>query len=494
MKKIFNKNALFLFLLPVFFVFHGCAENFGFISVKDCLLLLATYVPVTLVVYLLLYWAYRNVAKAALLAFILLGFYLFFGAIYDFLKEYASPLHKYRILVPLFFVLVLCMIVYLKKTSNTFQRITFFLNLLFTVYLLFDIAGITWKFMHPVPDKFSVYHFTEANQYTSCETCENPDIYFLIFDEYSSSLSLQEHYGFHNDLDSFLLKRDFHIQTKGYSNYNYTPASIASMLNISYIKGIRPNTLFTIDDYGRSQKLIKNNEVIKFLSQRGYSIINCSAFDLAGSPSPVVQLFLPLNTRLITDKTLLSRMYRDVGWMASNIAWLGDYYFFRVMRVNQKLLKMTKELSAAKSNRPKFIYAHFYLPHDPFYFDSTGHLRSKKAMQEDGRFANRPSKAYLDYLMYSNTEIKNLIDTIRTNTGGKAVIMVMGDHGFREYIETNTMQSFQAMNAIYLPGKDYHLFYDSISSVNQFRVVFNTLFKQSIPLLKDSTVFLAGKE
>jgi hypothetical protein len=35
--------------------------------------------------------------------------------------------------------------------------------------------------------------------------------------------------------------------------------------------------------------------------------------------------------------------------------------------------------------------------------------------------------------------------------------------------------------------------YDSISGVNQFRVVFNKLFHQHLPLLKDSSTYLKDK-
>jgi hypothetical protein len=98
--------------------------------------------------------------------------------------------------------------------------------------------------------------------------------------------------------------------------------------------------------------------------------------------------------------------------------------------------------------------------------------------------------AYLEYLQYSNTQIRSLIDTIQANTAGKAVIILMGDHGFRQRMSENMPRNFQAMNAVYLPEKNYHLLYDSISGVNQFRVLFNIIFQQSFPLLKDSSVFL----
>ena len=60
--------------------------------------------------------------------------------------------------------------------------------------------------------------------------------------------------------------------------------------------------------------------------------------------------------------------------------------------------------------------------------------------------------------------------------------------------EDREMQShshyYKNLNAVYFPDKDYQLMTDSIGGVNQFRVIFNTLFKQNMPLLKDSTIFL----
>ncbi len=139
--------------------------------------------------------------------------------------------------------------------------------------------------------------------------------------------------------------------------------------------------------------------------------------------------------------------------------------------------------------QPSFIYAHFYMPHDPFIFDEHSHERSEKSIRDDGNGDLRDAKSYLGYLKYTNDKIRKLIDIIQRNTKGKAVIILMGDHGFRQDIKQNDHKSFQNMNAVYFPDHDYHLLYDSISGINQFRVIFNTLFHQSFPLQKDSTIF-----
>jgi hypothetical protein len=106
---------------------------------------------------------------------------------------------------------------------------------------------------------------------------------------------------------------------------------------------------------------------------------------------------------------------------------------------------------------------------------------------------NTPS-SYLQYVQYTNTILRDLIDTI-VNNNPKAVIIVMGDHGYRlESAENLPRHHFNILNAVYYPDKDYRLLYDEISGCNQFRVVFNKLFHHHFPLLKDSSVYIIDKK
>ena len=69
--------------------------------------------------------------------------------------------------------------------------------------------------------------------------------------------------------------------------------------------------------------------------------------------------------------------------------------------------------------------------------------------------------------------------------------MLMSDHGFHEFSEeVDQKYHFMNLNAVYLPSKNYSGFYDGITPVNQFRVLFNGLFQQKLPMLKDSSIFL----
>lgn len=101
------------------------------------------------------------------------------------------------------------------------------------------------------------------------------------------------------------------------------------------------------------------------------------------------------------------------------------------------------------------------------------------------------SIGYTGYLVYINKKIEELVNTIQAKTKGEACIIIMGDHGYRVHLNgIPDTHVFKNLNAIYFPSKDYQLLRDTISGVNQFRVVFNTLFKQGLPILKDSATFL----
>ncbi len=492
-----RKYPWYLLLLPLFFVLHGYAENFGFINFSDIAILAVVYIVVAILLYLLFFLFFKNRARSALASFYILVFYFFFGAIQDFFKIHLNFLNKYSILLPVFIIAFILLIVYLKTTRSSFLKLTLFFNFLFLTFVLVDSGTIVLKKINPPADKLSAYSFEKNNDFSNCVECEKPDIFFLLFDEYASSVSLQKHFNYDNRLlDTFLINQGFHIQKESKSNYNFTPFSMASMLNMSYLAGINPSAI-SIEDYARCNELIKNNAVISFLSIQGYEIINYSIFDLAGNPSLVSQNILPLKTKLITDRTLFGRMRKDLGWMLFTgkfkIKWLSDKLFYDNMRNNETILSKLEQSSLAQAKTPRFFYGHLFMPHPPFYFDGKGNMQKSDVVYKVSKDIN--TEAYLEYVTYTNTRLKKLITAIKQNTKGRAVIIFMGDHGFRKpTIDKDTSHFFENQNAVYFPGNYYRLFNNHITGVNQFRVIFNALFQQEFPLLKDSTFFLADKK
>ena len=497
MKKTLQQTPLFLFLIPFFFVLHGYSENFGYINITDCLLLILTYAGSAAFIYFIFLPFYKSNVKAALMASFLMAFYCFFGAIHDFLKSNIYLLGKFSVLLPLFVIIAIVLFIFLKKTKQDLFKPVLFINVLVLAYVVFDGVKIIGKSMHPLPNKLSVYSFAKDNPYDSCASCPKPDIYFLLFDEYASTISLKQKYNYDDsDLDIFLKQHGFNIQANSSSNYNLTPFSMSSILNMSYLSGIRDPLECTKEDYAYCNDLIRNNEVIKFLSFQGYDIVNYSVFDLAGNPSRVDQNFLPLKTKLISDRAMFTQMQQELDRLlySKNIEldWFAEHTLFKHLNNNNKFIDLTERTSAATSAKPRFVYMHVYMPHPPYFFDKNGKRRDEATVYKENK--ETFLQAYLNYLPYVNSRVKEVVSSIQQNTNGNAVIVFMGDHGFRyPTTETHPANYFQNQNAIYFPDRDYHLLKDSVSGVNQFRIIFNKLFNQRIPLLQDSTIYLKDK-
>ena len=428
-----------------------------------------------------------------------MGTYLLFGAALDFLRE-NSPFrfaYRYRFIIPFLAISFITMFFYVKKTHKKFYRTTLYLNTLFFIYIAVDVVNVVWKTTHPPENKLAVYDFARENQLLFSDSVEKPDIYLLLFDEYGSSASLKSRYDFDNDLDTFLVRRGFRVLPKSTSNYNYTPFSMASTLNMEYLQWVRTSNEVDREDFLLCNPAVKKNEVIKILGGNGYDIVNLSVFDLAGHPSILKQSFLPVKTKMIAEGTMFPRFYNDFEWVFINSPFLsklmGQDYFFQHIENNELVFREVTGTAGKKNSKPRFIYAHFYMPHEPFFFDANGNRKDNNTVVAE--YKERSPTGYIEYVKYANKRIINLINELFQKTSGKAAIVLLSDHGFRKGTEqAHPIWHFQNMNAVYFPDRNYQLLYDTISNVNQFRVVINSLFDEQLPLLADSTVYLTDRD
>ena len=82
--------------------------------------------------------------------------------------------------------------------------------------------------------------------------------------------------------------------------------------------------------------------------------------------------------------------------------------------------------------------------------------------------------------------IMKILSTSKT----QPIILIQGDHGFRDFEELGKEKQLEEsktiFNAYFLPDDTLkHSVYDSISPVNSFRIIFNDYFRTELPLLDD---------
>ena len=481
-------SILFLFLLPVFFVFHGFMENYDYIPVSGAIKLTLIYWLAAIIISFLGWLIFRSMLKAALLAFFILVFHLFFGSFHDGIKNYlpGSIFSKYSFLLPFFGIVFLMLIIWLKKSKSYFYKTGLYLNVLLVLLLTIDIVRFIPK--AGSPKKISA---ELPNGYINCDTCSKPDIYFILADEYAGASELKDQFNFDNTgfIDS-LSKRGFHTISETHSNYNYTPFSVASILNMNYLH-LRDRQRGEAD-LSSTYLDINNNQLLQFLRSQGYEFYNYSIFDFEGQPARVRENFLPAKTRFITSQTFLSRFDRDLRFnfitrfrTESEVKKLTYYH----NENNKHIYALTWDIAEKKPGKPKFIYSHLMMPHYPYYYNKSGEPQPYERVKNESNQTFKPD--YIEYLQYCNNQLLKLVDHIQKASTIPPVIIIMGDHGFRHFTEP-VEKKYHFLNhvSLHVPGGNYDQFRDSLGMVNFFRAYLNTSFNQNLPFLKDSTIFL----
>lgn len=488
MTALLKKYPFFVALLPIFFVLHGYTAHARYIAFANIWPLFLALLLASGLLYIIFRVLLKQPAKAGLISLYCFGFYLFFGAIYDFLKAY-SPwafIWKYSVLLGVFLAGLVLIFFWLKRSKKDHGRMMLFFNTLFLIFIVMELVKLIST------DK-------EKKMATGLPlipaAIHKPDIYLLLFDEYSSTKSLRSMYQFDNSgLDSFLSNQGFHLLPDSRSNYPETSFSMASCLNMDYLPWLKHGMEIKREHYQRCAEEIRNNEVVRFLENNGYTIENQSVFDLQHHPAPVSQRWLSIDTRLITEETLLDRVCVEFSWFLNRYALLRKILpvtsYEEQMQNNDRCLAAVLKTSAERTETPRFIYGHFLLPHFPYYKDKDGQILPDSVVQDVMNEKLAPLPKYLEYVQYTNTEVKKLITGIRSNDP-QAVIIFLSDHGYRWNVPVPELSNvFYNQNAVYFPSGDYRNFYDSITNVNQFRVIFNSLFHTGFPLLKDTCIIV----
>ena len=118
--KLLKKTPYFLFLLVLFFCLHGSVENYGYLNVHE-VLEVALYILLCMSLFFGLTWLItKNYVFASLLTFFISLWYLFFGAIHDFIKatSFLHFLQSFTILLPVLLVCNVLVIWWLKRKKQ----------------------------------------------------------------------------------------------------------------------------------------------------------------------------------------------------------------------------------------------------------------------------------------------------------------------------------------------------------------------------------------
>ena len=456
---------------------------------REASILTMEYLSASILLLGINYLFFHNILKSALASFFILALFFFFGSLHDSLKSnfHDGLITRYSFLLPIIFVAILFLYIILKKKKIIPARIIIYLNLLLLLLILIDIFFF-WNIILTSSKQPSFWHGQQ--HIISCDTCNRPDVYLIIADEYTRSDVLKEKFQFDNSgFENALRERNFNILENSSSNYNHTHLSLASMLQMNYLS--LTDTVLTEDLILKTIKSFRLTAITQFFDSLGYRFHNLSIFNIDGQFSPVDDPFIPSNISLITSQTMYARMDKDIKFnlVSWHIIRARPAEESQVWKNNMIILHKATDLASTQSLHPKFAYIHLIMPHFPYYTDRNG----KPYPSPDHQSLSDKTR-YVEYLQFSNKKILELIDRIREQSSRPPLILLAGDHGFRHYAEpTERKYYFLNFCALSMPGGNYSRFYPGMSNINLFRTILNTQFGQQLPMLKDSMIFLQEK-
>ncbi len=365
----------------------------------------------------------------------------------------------------------------LNKCKRSFLKLSTVLNISISFLILFNLFSI---FLFQINQVRSTAKLDKSqlsavgSQSSGANNKNNPDIYYLIFDELASLSTMKKIFAYDNSkFARKLQERGFFVTSQSRTRYKTTERSLAASLNMEYIPmGENPFNL------------IRKNRATRFLKNQGYTIINFThwakgTLELSDkiyyySKGKFSFLFTDFS-KMLWEKSLLFSLYKG---LMNKI----DYHLFHQQRILY-LMNELEKIPAVKG--PKFIFAHIVSPHDPYVFDREGNQVDRKH-----HFNLKEKKYYLNQYIYMCKRIVRLVDAILAGSSEPPIIIIQSDHGFRG--SAGGIQQVSAgnewtriFNAYFLPGVTRNVLYHSISPVNSFRLIFNLYFNQKMTLLPD---------
>lgn len=470
-------------LFGIYPAFYYYTNNATMVQFASFLRVLGVYVALIAVLYMVMLLIFRfNALKAANAASIALVFFNTYGILYTLLRQANFARIEHLTFLPLYIFLMLYGVWLIgrlkKKDRHALWKGTVLIFLVLSVFTLLKLIPIEAKKARTQKASREVAAVTVSQSSSSY-----PDIYYLIFDEFSGFKAMRQY--FHTaEIDpfkAFLEEEGFWVAEDSFSSSNHTVHQMAVRMNYTeypYVQG----------DQAIWYEALANSQGLELLKSKGYTTMVFEEISMLHPGLPDIQadylyhynystegdlgILFDEYGMLVADNTMLYAF--DELYKVANPADKAHYNF--LMSLQERLPNLDDVQS------PKFVYAHLMLPHQPFIFDKNGSL-------VDSAFY-RNWNYYEGNYIYTTKYIKKLVSAILANADPQnpPVIIVQSDHGARIRKNNLELQGFpqnmlrNILFAMYLPGYDTSDLAQDENPINTLPIVFNHYLGENIPL------------
>jgi hypothetical protein len=441
------------------------------------------------------FWKRNKVFFAIILTFSLLTFFTY-GHFYDFLRNAFPGIavlvrHRYLLFLTLGWFCICVVLIGTKIPRPVLIQVQSALNWIGLILVSYNLATI---FIYQIQES-GIKSPIRAQLLTHNATSQfRPDVYFIILDSYTREDVMKSFFEYDNSNFLGQLKdMGFFIPPCSQSNYSYTIASVSTTLNMDYLDHFNMETPANTSSFLPYQKHFQNSLVKKRFQEAGYKIVTSDSeypwlvwkdadviFKLP-SQNGVSEKLQPFE--LMYLKSTVLRYIFDQNPSAKLVSYKVTKYQLASYQIS-RLKTLAVDVSS-----PKFLFINLEVTHPPFVFNPDGSINTETGFSENLKYTDYPQfKAdYVKAVQFVNTQVLEIIHNILANSQTAPIIVIQGDHGFRDKDYTN--MNFEAF---LIPGAESY-YYPKISPVNTFRIIENVLFGEQLALLPDLHYHRVGK-
>ena len=481
--------ALHPFLLAAYAVLFIYAANMRYALFSDVLLVTALAVIGSVVVFGVCWLVFRDVGRAVLVAGAVV--IVFFGYRYIVSAIGKDPPALLLVVIALIVIGVAALIA--VRFPRYVPPINTALSVVAAVLLAFALIRIV-----PYVTVPSAASLSNSSSGLAATRNTDRDIFYFVMDRYGSNEALADGFGItDNEVPDWLRDQGFYVADHARANYIRTLLSQPATLNLEYLDDIAAQLGPDSSDYRPLVDSFQDHKVGLFLKEQGYRYIHMGNW------------FGPTATIGIADENLRGSQWSEFDSTffqstaapaaADLVAQREQLPQLDQVSAQDAIFQFDTLKQLATDPSKDFVFAHFLLPHDPYVFDAQGNLLTAQdvnTMSRDDLFAGQ--------LAYTNDQLEKLVnELLAVPPEQQPIIVIQSDEGpypaaydanqytfdWTTATDTEINTKYGVLDAFYLPteagANDQTRPYDTISTVNTWRLVFDRYFGVGLPLLPD---------
>lgn len=469
--SIFSMLSVSLF--PIVFLY---STNIGEVQLSETIKPAIMFIFVSIIVLLVGAIIYKNVLKASFISFIFMLLFTNYFSIETIIRKINYGIRYWHIVAILLFLFAhICYFVYKWKTEEAIKRVLQLGSIMFCGLIIVNVITI-------IPD--IIKNFSQPQEIEemnlSSENTNNPDIYYIVLDEYSPFETLQKYFNYYpKDFENFLVENGFTVSHTSKNESAGTHINTTNALNLDYIIPITTTVKDSLPYRVNPEffKVFANQNYDIHIANQNYALVwedeYYDTLNPFGKNNPEVSFSNNASSDfnkfeiLVRGRTPFYILNND---SESDITRENVHKVFDYIKSNGK---------KSENNKPKLTFAHICSPHQPFVFDENG---DSVPLSEANNWSDK--KYYLGQYKYITSQLQETIDFILHNNPD-SIIILQSDHGprggndetFIEYADKLTI-----FNTVYYRNEKIDI--EGQSALNTLRIVLNKLFHMNYELLE----------